>query len=91
MSFIIGYEYQADHHCPVCILGIMRKPWVTEEVHPDVESELAERWLDLIAEARGIDRTDEWSFDAGQFPKVITRQMAEASPVTCGSCGERLS
>jgi len=53
-----------------------------------------------IAEYRGINRMDESTFDSGEFPKVVFRDMlvaddgdwADGEPNTdrCGSCGEVL-
>lgn len=37
----------------------------------------------------GIDRTDETSYDSGDFPKVIVADQVEASE-RCGLCGTAL-
>jgi hypothetical protein len=35
--------------------------------------------LDQVAEASGIDRTQEWLFDSDDFPKVITSASLHAN------------
>lgn len=48
--------------------------------------------LTEMAVAFGIDRNDEWSFDSGEFPKVILAQMVEDQGTDyCGQCGRDLA
>jgi hypothetical protein len=77
---IVGYTYQADNHCPECTAAIAGIPGLD-----------AEPALTVWAALCGITRGDEHSFDSGDFPKVITAQMAEhdaswGADNRCGSC-----
>ncbi len=92
---IVGYTYQSDNYCPVCVICALGLGEVTETVeHVDgsVEVITSEQVLDLLAQLRRINRDDETSFDTSEFPKVITRLMVDADPctTTCGSCDEQL-
>jgi hypothetical protein len=88
---IVGYIYQADVHCPFCVIealptgpGQRFDGWATA-IGMNVEANLGE-----IAQAFGIDRDDEQSFDSGGFPKVILACNAEEDGAYCGHCGESL-
>jgi hypothetical protein len=50
--------------------------------------ELVEPMLDRVAYVWGIDREDESSYDSGEFPKVVFRDMTDDD--TCGSRGRTL-
>lgn len=82
-DFVVGYAYQADTHCPDCMAAIVGMPGLhTEDA------------LTVWAILAGVDRDDERSFDSGDFPKVITRQMAEhdaswGADNRCGTCFRR--
>ena len=82
---IVGYTYQADTLCDVCVVDALRGrgPFVT---NPLMHTEDA---LDVIARDEGVDRQDERSFDSGDFPKVIFADSAEDLE-RCGCCGEFL-
>lgn len=70
---IIGYQYRADVYCPSCIIDAL----------PTGEGEAFDGWRDVsgtmsteenlseIAQAFGIDRQDEHTYDSDDFPKVI--------------------
>jgi hypothetical protein len=49
----------------------------------------AEDLLDQCAGAMAIDREDEYSFDSGDFPKVIFASSVEDGEC-CGRCGNEL-
>jgi hypothetical protein len=74
-SDIVGYTYRADYiyrtelYCPGCILAVVNGLTV------DHAADTAERDLDVLAAEHGIDRYDESTFDSGDFPKVVTRDM----------------
>jgi hypothetical protein len=93
---IIGYTYAADQYCPDHITVVMS---LSHEAPPSIGTEFL---LDAAAEARGINRQDEATFDSGDFPKVIfagsVHDVCRASegyePGQCGdecaTCGEPL-
>jgi len=81
---IVGYQYQADQYCPDCLNREM-----TPTGHNAVTMLPMEEVLDRLADAAGIDRTDEWSFDSDDFPKVILAvQIGGSDRDRCGRCGE---
>lgn len=66
---IAGYTYRAENYTPEKLIDFL-----VAEGRVDLDSAAkwsAERILDTLAAARGIDRYDERSFDSGDFPKVI--------------------
>ena len=85
---IVGYTYQADIYCPSCIIhelptseGEKFEGWeLAEGVRMSTEDNLTE-----IAQAFGIDRFDESSYDSDDFPKVVFVGMVEEGDV-CGRC-----
>jgi hypothetical protein len=81
---LAAYTYQADTYCRRCIIKVLD----AEELmfHGDTDPEES---LDIVAEARGIDRYDERSFDSGDFPKVVFDYQVTDNEV-CGECGEAL-
>jgi hypothetical protein len=82
---VVGYSYRADQYCPECL-----NREITPAGHNQVIGSSVEEMLDRLAEAAGIDRENEWSFDSGDFPKVILSYQVEGDPDTdrCGRCGE---
>lgn len=85
---IVGYTFRADLYCSECILVVL----------PTGEGEAYDGWalgegvamsteanLDEIAAAFGIDRQSEETFDSGDFPKVVFRDMLEGED-RCGKC-----
>lgn len=89
---VVGYIYRADIFCPGCLLAALPTGegeafdgWADCSIPPMT----AEQNLDEIAYAFGIDRTDEWSFDSGDFPKVIL-SLDDAARDQCGQCGQVL-
>lgn len=76
---IVGYAYKADTYCPEHIL--MQLGVGITSVRG------TEATLDLVADARGIDRLNEHSYDSDEFPKVIfASDMDERGE--CATCGE---
>lgn len=75
---IVGYVYQSDIVCPTCTLKALSP-----------EARTAEEALDAWAKRDNIDRDDEWTFDSGDFPKVISADVAERDD-RCGTCGRYL-
>lgn len=62
----VGYIYQADEYCLACIPGIVGQSGTVTDGCNCTECQ-----LDRMANACGIDRYDETSFDSGDFPKAI--------------------
>lgn len=90
---IVGYTYRAENLCPSCTIGAL--PTGPDEAFDgwrDVSNPpmSAEENLAGIAEAFGIDRTDERSFDSGDFPKVIFASSVEDDE-RCMTCDEPLT
>lgn len=90
---IVAYTFKAEQLCPTCMLAKL----------PTGDGEAFDGWdlaegahtmsvednLDQIAEAFGIDRMDERTFDTGDFPKVVLdAQLLENE--RCGECDEEL-
>lgn len=89
---IVGYVYQADIYCDACIVDAVTADGGAYDgwaLAPSI-SMPTEHNLSEIAFAFGIDRTDERSFDSGNFPKVILAGMVESDDERCGACHESL-
>lgn len=84
---LAGYTYQADNYCRRCIIAVLDAPELA--LHGDTDPE---ECLDIVAEARGIDRYDERSFDSNDFPKVIFDYQVEGIEkcANFNECGEVL-
>lgn len=92
---IAGYTYRADTYCPPCVIvqlptgpGGEFDGWALAH-SADYPAMDVEQNLDEIAFAFGIDRMDEWSFDSGDFPKVIFSTDTTEDDI-CGGCGRPL-
>jgi hypothetical protein len=87
---ITGYTFRADIYCPTCIGSEVAKSVRDGGVGlpDDLTEDMVETALDRIAEATGIDRDDEFTFDSDAFPKVIF--SIEDDDMACGSCGNEL-
>jgi hypothetical protein len=72
-----GYMYQADVYCPDHILGILLG--VADDKHT------AETVIEEVAKARGIDYSDEYSYDTDDFPKAITDTDEELRCAVCNT------
>lgn len=81
MDRIVGYTYAADTYCNgECVtdaLGVEQGAG---------EFVTTEGLLDRAAEAGGVDRMDEYSFDSSVFPKVVFGTSVD-EPEYCGTCG----
>lgn len=69
---IVGYTYNADVYCDDCIREIAKRGTLaagsaTMWADCGTAEEILTEWALLI----GLDRMYEWSFDSGDFPKVI--------------------
>lgn len=82
----LAYDYKASRYCPRCIIETL----ISErEASPAARDAHCEDALTMIAEANAIDRFDESSFDASEFPKVCFRWQLPAGE-RCERCGEEL-
>ena len=65
---IVGYQYQAAYFHPECMVETL----IDEgRLSPGARSLSVEDALDQLADVEGIDRMDEFTFDSGDFPKVV--------------------
>lgn len=105
---IVAYQLNAAEYCPNCVgmAAILRMESAWNDC-PDLADHFgafdnsgnltgsAERFLDGLAESVGIDREDEWSFDSGDFPKVVFASQMEpyddGTPRICDRCHDELS
>lgn len=88
-----GYTYKAELYCPEHIESAMdtRKGgdfdgWALDPSLPRIG---AERNLDEIAHAFGIDREDEHTFNSDDFPKRVTEEQLDGDE-RCGICDSPL-
>lgn len=89
---IVGSGFQADNLCPPCtIRALPTGEGQAFDGREDMSTPpmSAEENLTGIAQAFGIDRDNESSFDSGDFPKVIFSTQVEDDEC-CGSCDEVL-
>lgn len=82
---IVAYTYNADLYCPHCIEGIALKEMGGAFLAYTNPEERLDRW----AEKLGIDRQDETTYDSGDFPKVVFRDMLDGTE-HCGRCHNEL-
>ena len=82
---IVGYTYKAENYTPC---GVIEAMIANREASPAARDMSVEDALDQIAEANCIDRTDESSFDSGEFPKVIFASDVEDGERFIDSDGE---
>ncbi|MEW1922204.1 hypothetical protein [Streptomyces sp. NPDC088360] len=68
---VVGYTYGDDNLCPSCTKGRMRANGMRVGNGSDHEDAIRR-----AAGRVGVDFSDEHSYDSGDFPKVITEQMA---------------
>ncbi|MEU7146996.1 hypothetical protein AB0B15_02990 [Streptomyces sp. NPDC045456] len=69
---VVGYTYQAENLCPSCTLKAMRANGIKVQRGKPHEDAIR-----LAAEKLGIVFDDERSYDSGDFPKPVTKQMCE--------------
>lgn len=83
---IVGYQYRAEQYCPDCLVRVL-----TPAGHNQVIAGTTEAMLDALADAAGVNREDEYTFDSDDFPKVILSVQVEGSDLDrCGCCGREL-
>lgn len=97
MNVIIGYTFDADTYCGEHVLEALLKAYTDE---PDKQGPMNggtnvfdthEANLDRMAEALGVNRAAEGTFDSGDFPKTITIQHLDGgNEFVCCECGEIL-
>jgi hypothetical protein len=75
----VGYQYQAEELCPRCLLWQVGGTKAGVEFHGD-----ADLFLNTVAQAQGIDRDTETSFDSDEFPKVLP----SGHEYDCTRCGD---
>lgn len=91
---VCGYTYQADIYCPEHVCEAVALDARRFGVVPGrMDYEDAEDYLKRMAPMYGIkDRTDEYTFDSDQFPKVIFLGHAcDMDHDYCAACGDDLS
>lgn len=93
----IGYVYESDLLCPTCIIDVANLyPSVGGSDPRDTEDR-----LDFCAGQLKINRSDEGTFDSGDFPKVYVGTPHDGCTVEngyepgqcgdqCGGCGKTL-
>ena len=79
---IAAYHYWAELYCPSCLIDAMIAAGIAAPAAQHMPIEVA---LDQCAEALGVDRADEHSFDSHEFPKdVFLDQVYDDD--RCGGC-----
>lgn len=73
-----GYQLGDHFYCPDCILPAMGLVPGNLDQKQSVETTLA-----LLANQRGIDYSDEYSYDSDEFPKAVTDTSDEDHCATC--------
>ncbi|MCC3292455.1 hypothetical protein [Arthrobacter sp. zg-Y1110] len=84
-----AYTFKADIYDPACIVDVMAST-------PEFEgwglaagiTMTVEKNLDEIAAAFSINRDEEATFDADEFPKAVFRTQLDGG--SCGSCGDAI-
>jgi hypothetical protein len=72
---LVAYTYAADLYCPSCILRAFHG---SPTGLPPIAGMSIEQHLDVLARLRGVDPSDERSFDSGDFPKLVRRSELTA-------------
>lgn len=79
---IAAYSYRAGLYCPVCVIEAMIADGIAAPAARDMATDDV---LEQCAGALGIDRDDESSFDADEFPKPVhLDSLTDAA--TCDRC-----
>jgi hypothetical protein len=82
---IVGYTYAVEQYTLAGVIEAMIADGSASPAARDMDTEAV---LTQIAEANGIDRFDESSFDSGDFPKVIFASDVEDGELFLDSDGE---
>lgn len=85
----IGYTYQADNYCDVCMMATLIRTQKTVASLVFATTETCWEWLQGIAPSFGINIEDESSYDSGDFPKPIWAWLVTSSDY-CNLCREPL-
>lgn len=80
---IIGYSYKANTFCPECLVNVLKKEG---KIMKSFKVLNIEETLDVLSDAEGIPRDDEWEFDSDEFPKVIFDIDCDFGIDFCGEC-----
>lgn len=93
---VVGYTFNAENYCVDCTRGIA-KQITADQGSATIWSDggLVESILTEGALLMGIDRTQEDTFDSGDFPKVLVNEATagyvQAPPgERCGKCHMKL-
>ena len=81
-----GYTYAAEISCPSCLIERLIREGKASSSAWDMSPEDA---LDQVAEASGMDRTQQWLFDSDDFPKVIASPSLHVNCTWSGGCLHR--
>ncbi|MFI9629282.1 hypothetical protein [Streptomyces sp. NPDC052042] len=71
MNEVVGYSYQAEVLCPSCTITSMRVNGIVIQ-----RGKTHEEAIRRAAERIGVSVDDEHSYDSGDFPKAVTKEMA---------------
>jgi len=84
---VVAYTYQADIYCPGCIAQMFTEPDTGDGVNAvQAQWMSTEDILERVAERRGIDYSDPYSYDSDDFPKVVLADQAnDADFDHCGN------
>lgn len=89
---VAGYTFDGEDRCGPCTIEAWRddcKCFACDPEYLDGETD-EELILDVIADAHGITRWKEDSFDSYRFPVVLFGSEADACLTRCSECDERL-
>lgn len=84
---ITGYVYAADSFCDKCLKRYM---FAHDEIDEGLRNQSTEDILDIVSRERKVDRTNEWSYNSDDFPKVIFASDAEFMEDMCSRCDKCL-
>lgn len=69
-SDIVGYTYKAENYSPAEIIQFA--PELAQALGSGDAEEVLTFWADMLSNGE-FDRSDEYSFDSNDFPKVVLR------------------
>lgn len=81
---IVAYMYAADYYCDECIVEVLIGSGLASPAARDMALSDV---LHQVAEANGIDPTDERTFDSDEFPKRVLCEELQGGE-HCGRCLE---
>jgi hypothetical protein len=84
---ITGYVYAADSFCDKCLKRYM---FANKQIDEELKAQRIEDILDIVSKEWGVDRTNEWSYNSDDFPKVIFASDAEFMEDMCSRCDKCL-